>query len=797
MEEVDRVVHTRIATWMAFGQNPEVQEALRRSNLEFEQMADKQRYINKVDKAWQETPPDATIPVIDQTQNNPLAENMRTTLRILQNAYGYPLFGEVFITNLFGANIAQTGRTSDYRQDDESWWQDTKRDGLNVTEVDYDHSAGMFSTSICLRIDDKDGNMAGIIKAVLNIKEAIDIVDEHLQNAEHGKDYRYLLFNSERQIIHSSNTETEFLDDGSEYFQGIDPPDHGSVFSVYRNNLDPGETHWYLSTYAFSSGFSKYRGLGWSLVIEHDADFILHPARVLRNRILLMALAATVAALTFGSFIAASISRRLRRLSEATIALGSGDLNHTVEVSGNDELTQCAANFNDMSVKLKDATNRLREQTTSLEKQNTLLQRSIAERKQAEEALREERDFAETLIDTARAIVLLLNQDGKIIRFNRYMEELSGYSIEEVRGKDWFSTFLPENKRKDVLERFQHSVNGNQTKGKINPIVAKNGKRYEIEWYDATLRQGDGKVIGILAVGQDITERAMLQNQLSQAQKLEAIGQLAAGIAHEINTPIQFIGDNLQFFQEAFSAYKKLYDKCIKLSEENRSNNANSSLIEELNIGIVEAEIDFFNEETPIAIEQSLDGVGRVSTIVRSMKEFSHPGKKNKELTSLNEAIANTITVSRNEWKYVADVVTEFDPTLPMVPVMTGDFNQVILNIIINAAHAIKERNGESSAKRGTITITTTHQNNWAEVRVKDTGAGIPKEILERIYDPFFTTKEVGKGTGQGLAIAHSVVVKKHGGTIDAQSEVGQGTSFIIRLPIDSPKKSSDMIEEV
>ena len=791
MEEVDRVVHTRIATWMAFGQTPEVQEALRVSNDEFSQMVDAQTRINQVDKVWQATPPNSTIPIIEQTQNNSLADNMRTMLKILQDAYGYPIFGEVFITNRFGVNISQTGRTSDYRQDDELWWQDTKRDGLNVTEVNYDESAGMYSTAICLRIDDKEGQLMGIIKAVLNIREAIDIIDTNLQNIRHGKDYKYLLFNAEKQIIHSSSSKTKILDDGSGYFDNIEAPAHGKVFSVYQNNPDKGRAHWYLLTYAFSSGFSKYKGLGWSLLIEHDANFILHPARVLRNRILLLALAATIAVLIFGSIIEASISRRLRRLSEATIALGEGDLSHTVEVRGNDELTQCAANFNEMSSKLKNATNRLREQATSLEQQNTLLQNSIAERKQAEEALREERDFAETLIDTARAIVLLLDRDGRIIRFNRYMEELSGYRIEEVRGKDWFSIFLPEEHRDNVIDRFQKSVDGQQTRGKINPIIAKNGKRYEIEWYDAPLKQHDGKMIGVLAVGQDTTERSMLQSQLAQAQKLEAIGQLAAGIAHEINTPIQFIGDNLHFFEEAFSVYKTIYDKYVDLLENNLPENAEMKPSEEVNIASIRDEIEFYNQETPRAIEQSLDGVDRVSTIVRSMKEFSHPGKKDKELTDLNKAISNTITVSRNEWKYVAEIVTEFEPTLPSVPVMTADFNQVILNIIVNAAHAIKEANGESSNTKGTITISTTLEDNWVEIKVNDTGTGIPDSIINKIYDPFFTTKEVGKGTGQGLALAHSVIVKKHGGTIEAQSKTGKGTSFIIRLPISPSEKLS------
>ena len=167
------------------------------------------------------------------------------------------------------------------------------------------------------------------------------------------------------------------------------------------------------------------------------------------------------------------------------------------------------------------------------------------------------------------------------------------------------------------------------------------------------------------------------------------------------------------------------------------------------------------------------------------MKDFAHPGSGDKQSADLNRAIESTVTVARNEWKYIADVETHFDPKLPLVPCYLGEFNQVVLNMVINASHAITDVAGDGSQGKGKITITTTKVNDdWAEVRIGDSGNGIPPEIQKRIFDPFFTTKEVGKGTGQGLAISHTVVVEKHGGQLSFETESGQGTTFIIRLPL-------------
>jgi signal transduction histidine kinase len=277
-----------------------------------------------------------------------------------------------------------------------------------------------------------------------------------------------------------------------------------------------------------------------------------------------------------------------------------------------------------------------------------------------------------------------------------------------------------------------------------------------------------------------------MEIQLRHAQKLESIGQLAAGIAHEINTPTQFIGDNTRFIRDAFGDLKALLDSQTRLLDSARRGIVPPQLIAGVDAAAKTADWDYLSAEIPKALSQSLEGIERVTKIVQAMKEFSHPGTTEKTALDLNHAIENTLTVCHSEWKYVADVVTDFDPTLPAVPVLPGEFNQVILNIIINATHAIADVVGGGENGKGRITLRTRSMGDRAEIRVSDTGTGIPEPVRLRVFDPFFTTKRVGKGTGQGLAIAHAVVVEKHGGTIHFETEAGQGTTFVIRLPLQS-----------
>jgi signal transduction histidine kinase len=289
----------------------------------------------------------------------------------------------------------------------------------------------------------------------------------------------------------------------------------------------------------------------------------------------------------------------------------------------------------------------------------------------------------------------------------------------------------------------------------------------------------------VLILGQDITEHKSREQQLAQAQKLEAIGQLAAGIAHEINTPTQYVSDNTHFLRGAFWELMQLMEAYAAVVQAANIGPVPEELLRTINTMITKTNVAYLCQEIPTAIQQSLEGVERVAEIVRAMKEFSHPDEGEKVAIDLNKSIESTVTVTRNEWKYTAEMVLDLDPDLPEVPCFPGEINQAFLNIIVNATHAIGDVVGEGHNGKGSITVSTRHRGAWAEVRIADTGTGIPKKIRNRIFDPFFTTKEVGKGTGQGLAIAHAVVVEKHGGTITFETEEKQGTTFIILLPLD------------
>jgi signal transduction histidine kinase len=275
-------------------------------------------------------------------------------------------------------------------------------------------------------------------------------------------------------------------------------------------------------------------------------------------------------------------------------------------------------------------------------------------------------------------------------------------------------------------------------------------------------------------------EHARMEVALRHAQKLESIGQLAAGIAHEINTPAQYIGDNVLFLRESFqdlSAFLSTQKALLDSPEE-------PELLDRARQAWKDAELEFLQEEIPKALQQCLEGVARVSRIVGAMKEFSHPDNETHSRLDLNRAIESTVTVCRNEWKYVAEMDLDLDPTLPPLLCFPGELNQAVLNLVINSAHAIAEQLQVTGEEKGRITIRTRQTLEMVEIHVEDTGTGIPESIQARIFDPFFTTKPVGKGTGQGLAIVHAVVVEKHGGTIELQSKEGCGSTFILRIPL-------------
>jgi PAS domain S-box-containing protein len=311
--------------------------------------------------------------------------------------------------------------------------------------------------------------------------------------------------------------------------------------------------------------------------------------------------------------------------------------------------------------------------------------------------------------------------------------------------------------------------------------ISKDGRIIDVEIHFQSLDYDGHKAC--FSIAEDVSERNRLEIELRHAQKLEAVGSLAAGIAHEINTPIQFVGDNTRFLRDAFTDIATVLETYHRLRDRVASGGAGPELAKEVAEAEEAVDIDYLLQEIPKAIGQSLDGVTRVATLVHAMKVFAHPDRKEKAATDINEALLSTLTVARNELKYVADVETELGD-LPLVVCNIGEVNQVFLNLLVNAAHAISDAK-KGTDEKGLIRVRTSLDKDAVVIAIADTGCGIPENIRDKIFDPFFTTKESGKGTGQGLAIARSVVVDRHGGTLTFTSEAGKGTTFYVRLPLD------------
>jgi two-component system, NtrC family, sensor kinase len=286
------------------------------------------------------------------------------------------------------------------------------------------------------------------------------------------------------------------------------------------------------------------------------------------------------------------------------------------------------------------------------------------------------------------------------------------------------------------------------------------------------------------AVIRDIAGRRAEEQKRAHARKLESIGQLAAGVAHEINTPIQYAGDNIRFVEQCQTVLFKLLDLYQGLLERSKAGSETAALVEQIEQLLASTNFGYMRQETPAAIADALEGVQRVAAIVRALNEFSHPGCMECAPTDLNHLIDVTTVVSRNRWKDVAAIHRSLDPDLPAVNCASGEIGQVLLNLIVNAADAVAEALHGAEASKGTISISSRRDGAFVEIRVQDSGRGIPEEVRPRIFDPFFTTKDVGKGSGQGLAIAYAIVVQRHGGSLEFETEMGAGSTFVLRLPI-------------
>jgi PAS domain S-box-containing protein len=393
----------------------------------------------------------------------------------------------------------------------------------------------------------------------------------------------------------------------------------------------------------------------------------------------------------------------------------------------------------------------------------------------------------EMMLRWVNGAVLTVDRNGSIQDANAVALQTLGWQKDELIGRQIHETIHHSQDDGseypwDFCPVFAAIEDGSSHHVDGDVLWKKDGSSFSADFIVCPTRDEQNQIIGAILTFRNITQQRIEESKRIHSMKLVAIGELSAGIAHEINTPVQFIGNNLAFLQESFSDIFQLIQHYQQLSNAVANDPTYAELSKQLKEQEELTDIAYLLEETPQAFEQTAHGVERVTGLVQGLKGFAHSGsEQSKTASDINKIVENALMVCTNTYKYVAELKTSFG-TIPPIKVFPGDIGQVIVNLIVNAAQAIEEQKKPDNTM-GCITLTTTTDDDFVLITIEDTGNGIPNEVRERIFDPFFTTKEVGKGSGQGLAISHTIIQEKHGGELNFHSTSGKGTTFTIKLP--------------
>ncbi|MEM8924694.1 MAG: ATP-binding protein [Actinomycetota bacterium] len=450
--------------------------------------------------------------------------------------------------------------------------------------------------------------------------------------------------------------------------------------------------------------------------------------------------------------------------------------------------TEAATPTDGPAAALEADNDRLRRRLDRARQENKILEQMIEDKTRSlyltQEHLRRSRDELHGVLESMQSAVVVTDLDGRITTIGGRTADLTGWSVHELNGRP-VTSVLTWSEADDAFDTGDSAaeIDGNPHPIEVpveGELAVSDGGSLPVLVTAAVRHDADGSDIGMVVVATDVSERRQLEVELRHAQRLEAIGQLAAGVAHEINTPIQFVGDSVRFLEDVLEDLFRLHEMQRPLR---------STVGDEERVGLVRAieeledvlDVEFVTEQAPKALARTLSGVDRVATIVRSLKQFAHPGGDDLGPTDVNGIIENTAVVATSEYKYVADLDLDLGD-VPEVYGNGGDISQVIINLIVNASHAIEDRINTGATSRGRIVVTTRPADGGVLLTVADDGGGIPSGVQKRIFEPFFTTKAVGRGTGQGLSLAHRVITGKHGGTIEFTVDDGVGTTFRIWL---------------
>jgi len=433
----------------------------------------------------------------------------------------------------------------------------------------------------------------------------------------------------------------------------------------------------------------------------------------------------------------------------------------------------------------EDLEHKVLQGTAAVDQSNRDLMAAIAEHKEADEARSRSDQLFRSIAENSADLIAVVDQSGHRIYNNPTYGRLLGYTAEELKNTVSFQQIHPDD-RPLVTRAAQKAVETGVGQIVEYRMRRKDGTYVTLESHSSFIRDSRGEIEALVISARDISDRRMAMH----TEKLSAIGQLAAGVAHELNTPAQYVSDNLTFLRDTWSELDAAMAFCLAPAHALIPSDSGSS------DGVIFAgpprDWDWLRKEVPKAISQSLEGIRRMTKILGAMRRFSHTGGGEREEVDLSEALDATITVAQHQIKEIADVQTDYQPDLPRVECYCDELNQVFLNLIVNATHAIRDASTQGTRHRGKLTIRTRQIDQDVQIEIQDNGSGIPLDVRDRVFDPFFTTKQVGEGTGQGLTICHEIVVQKHHGTIWFDTEIDKGTTFFVRIPIRFDSNTGD-----
>ena len=754
LDKIDRNIYHRIEDFKVYTENLVIRESVLKSNQEFERLDNIQQYIDKNDKDWLAAEKKDRTAFMQNIIQNEMSEELRAKTKFYEAEYGYAIFSEVFITNKYGANSAQTNKTSDYYQADEDWWQKAKKEGLYVADVKYDESAGVYSVDICLRIDDNDGKFLGVMKVVLNIEGVIRIIKELESSEESIKDkvvyykghaaIKFKLVAKSRKIIYSTE-EFNFLQDLSPNLasQLNTQRKHGDYFIAA--GVNPGESE-ALFAYAHSRGYKRFKSLGWILLVEHETEKIFNPVIKLKNQLMVISIIVTALAILIGLFISYRIYKPIATLKNAALLIGRGELDTEFEVESKDEIGQLSESFKEMVANLRSS-------MTSIGNLN----KEIAERKKAEKTLRENEKRFLDITHSMADWVWEVDKNGKFTYVSDTVKNILGYSSEELIGRTPFE-IMPEKEAIKISEIFLKIFS------KSGPIVdlenwnlTKDGTEVCILTNGVPVINDDGELKGYRGVDKDISnqkkleaERLQFESQLLQAQKMESIGNLAGGIAHDFNNILSSV------------------------------------------IGFTELSLDEVEKGTHLEdnLQEVYTAGKRAKDLVRQILAFARQSEEELKPIQVDTIATEVLKFIRSSIPATIEIKQNIESDSLIMGNAT-QVHQILMNLFTNAAYAMEDKGGllEVSLKDAVADRGVNRENldlkpgNYIEIMVSDTGAGIAPEIIGSIFDPYFTTKGPGEGTGMGLAMIHGII-ENYGGKIFVDSKPEQGTRFTIYLPV-------------